>query len=63
MNRMGIAFLILSGIIVIISFMENRGIDKNAIRLDNSIFKTDKTFNITAFFIVGILAVIYAIWW
>jgi len=63
MNRMGLAFLILSAIIVIISLIENRWIDKNAIRLDTSMFKTDKTFNITAFFIIGILAVIYAIWW
>ena len=62
-DRMGLCFLILSALIIIISLLENRGPDKKGIDLEKGLFKTDPIFNISALAVVGILAVIYAVFW
>lgn len=63
MDRMGIAFILLTFVIVIISLVENKEADKKSINIDKALFKTTPAFNIAALFIIGILAVIYAMWW
>lgn len=63
MNRMGLVFLTCSGIMVIISMIENKGDDAKAIQYDNSIFRTSTTFNIASIVITALLAVIYTIFW
>jgi SSS family solute:Na+ symporter len=62
-DRMGLSFLILSGVMILISVMENKGPDKNAINLEKGLFKTSMTFNIATIAIMGMLAVIYAVFW
>lgn len=63
MDRMGIAFILLAIVIIIISLFENKDADKKSIPIDKTLFKTTPAFNIAALFIIGILAVIYAMWW
>lgn len=63
LDRMGIAFIVLTIVIIIISLFDNKEKDKKAIKIDKALFKTSNTFNIAALFIIGILAVIYAMWW
>ncbi|MBC9798176.1 sodium/sugar symporter [Sinomicrobium weinanense] len=63
MNRMGLSFLILSVIIIGISLLENKTDDPKAISFEKGLFKTSPVFNISAILIMGILAVIYTVWW
>lgn len=63
MDRMGICFLIIAAIMVAISLWENKQADKRAIFFDKDLFKTSPIFNIAAIVIMGLLAVIYAVFW
>ncbi|RMG84579.1 MAG: sodium/glucose cotransporter [Bacteroidetes bacterium] len=64
LDRMGICFLLIVAIMVVISLIENKdGADEKAIEVDKSLFKTDMTFNVASLAVIGILAVIYAVWW
>ncbi len=63
MDRMGICFLIIAAIMVAISLWENKQADKRAIVFEKGLFKTSPIFNIAAVVIMGLLAVIYAIFW
>jgi SSS family solute:Na+ symporter len=63
MDRMGICFLIIAAIMVAISLWENKQADKRAIMFDKGLFKTSPIFNIAAVVIMGLLAVIYAVFW
>ncbi len=61
MNQMGISFIILSVIMIIVSMMQNKGEDENAIQLEEGIFQTSSTFKVSTLIICGILAAIYTL--
>lgn len=61
MDRMGWSFLILSALLIIISLVNSKG--KQGEKLDMTLFKTSRLFNISAVVIVAMLAVIYYVWW
>jgi SSS family solute:Na+ symporter len=64
MDQMGLTFLLVSLIIVVISYLESRGVnDPRGIPLKKSMFATSARFNISAFVICVILAVIYTVFW
>jgi len=62
-NRVGISFLILCGVIIIVTLMERKGIDRKAIPLERKLFYTETGFNISAIIVMAIYAVIYLIFW
>ncbi len=64
MNQMAYTFLAVSVIIMIISWIENRGADdKKAIIIKKGMFATSPAFNISAFIICIILTVLYVVFW
>ena len=64
MNQMGYTFLLSSLIIIIVSLWLGKGIDNpRGIVLSKSTFKTGPVFNISAFAIMLILAVLYSVFW
>lgn len=64
LDQMGWTALLTCGIIALISYLENKGKDdKKGISLSKSIFSTSPTFNIGAFVIMILLAVLYGIFW
>lgn len=64
LDQMGRTALLTCGIIALISYLENKGKDdKKGIALSKSIFSTSPTFNIGAFVIMILLAVLYGIFW
>lgn len=64
MNRMGLSFLFLSVITIAISFAQNKNQDDyKAIDYGTHLFKTDWIFNTAALFVIGMLCVIYYVWW
>ncbi|MEZ5196220.1 MAG: hypothetical protein R2764_07435 [Bacteroidales bacterium] len=64
MDQMGLTFLITVAIIVLISYVENRGVnDPKGIPLSRKLFATGPAFNISAFIICLILAVLYSYFW
>ncbi len=62
-DRMGVTFLICSAVLVVWSLVENKSNDPKGIDIEKGLFKTDMTFNLSAFAICGILAAIYALMW
>jgi len=63
LDRMGLTFLFLSALIILISILENKGDDVNAIELDKGLFKTSHAFNLAAIGIVALLSMVYAVFW
>jgi len=64
MNQMAYTFLVVALIIIIISLMEGkRQDDKKAIPLRKGMFATGPVFNISAFVVCTILAVLYVVFW
>ncbi len=64
MDRMGISFLVLSLVIIGVSVFEtSQGKKTKGVEISKGLFKTDSTFNLTSVLILGILAVIYALFW
>lgn len=63
MDRMALIFLANVAVIIGISLMENKGSDKKAIEYGKGIFATSATFNVLSIVIMGLLAVIYAMFW
>ncbi len=64
MNRMGYVFVISVVLIVLISYLENKGRDhENAITLKGAKLAADPVFNLSAFAILGITAALYIIFW
>ena len=64
MHQMGIAFLISCVLIMIISYIDNKGAeDSKAIKLVKGLFDTNATFNISAFAITILVAALYALFW
>jgi len=50
-------------VIYVISNLENKGDDPKGITLSKKLFETDKTFNIAAFSVMLITALLYALFW
>ncbi|MCF8378381.1 MAG: sodium/sugar symporter [Bacteroidales bacterium] len=64
MDQMGLTFVVVSLIIIIISYLENKGKnDKKGIPLSKGMFATSPSFNISAFVVCIILAALYAVFW
>ena len=63
LDRMGIVFLILAAVMIIISLLESKGKDPNAIEYRRNWFHTGTTFNIGSIGICAILAVLYILFW
>ena len=64
MHQMGVTFLLTMGVIVVISYMQNKGTDDpKGIVFEKDLFKTSPQFNIGAFAIMLILVALYAIFW
>ncbi|HXA01430.1 MAG TPA: hypothetical protein VNW99_05540, partial [Cytophagaceae bacterium] len=63
LDRMGYIFLILSGMMILISLSEKQERDLKSIHFTKDLFKTDTVFNVSAVIILIILAVIYGIFW
>ncbi|MFZ4101793.1 MAG: sodium:solute symporter family transporter [Sphingobacterium thalpophilum] len=63
-DRMGFVFIICLLVMFLISIYENRnGIIPNALKVDNSMFRTTPGFAVGALFIIGIIAALYGIYW
>jgi SSS family solute:Na+ symporter len=62
MNRMGICFLLIVGLMAIISIF-GKGETPKQLAWDKEMFKTDQAFNFMAILICAILAAIYALFW
>lgn len=64
MHQMGWTFLITMGIIALFSWLENKGMDdEKGIPLTRALFRTSRTFNISAFIIMLLLAFLYSFFW
>jgi len=64
MHQMGLTFVLVSVIIVIISYIENKGNnDSKALIFRKGMFATGPRFNISAFIVFLILAFLYAYFW
>ncbi|MCF8343276.1 MAG: sodium/sugar symporter [Bacteroidales bacterium] len=64
MNQMAYTFVIVLGIILLLSWIEGKGkVDEKGIKLKKKLFKTGPVFNIGALVIFVILAVLYAVFW
>jgi solute:Na+ symporter, SSS family len=63
LDRMGLCFLIVSALMIVISLIENKGADAKGIPLERGIFRTSMKFNVAAFAVCAILAVIYTVFW
>ncbi|MCB0459341.1 MAG: sodium/sugar symporter [Flavobacteriaceae bacterium] len=64
MDQMGYTFLLTMLIIVLVSYMQNKGNDDvKGIPLTKSLFKTSSEFNIGAFAVMIIIVVLYSLFW
>ena len=64
MDQMGLTALLTMAVIILVSWMENKGKDDSkAIELNKGIFKTSPLFNIGAFATLIILTVVYNLFW
>ncbi len=64
MHQMGLTFILTSIIIVVISYMDGKGVDSpKGIVLTKELFKTSPLFNIGAFVVMIILVVLYSLFW
>lgn len=63
LDRMGYIFLLLSGLVVLITYLEGKGDHPKAIHISRQLFKTDGVFNAAAIGISAILAVLYIVFW
>jgi len=63
MNRVGWCFVAGIVIAVVISLMTPKSTAALRVDIDNVDFKTGTFFNVAALLIVGVLAVLYAVWW
>jgi SSS family solute:Na+ symporter len=63
LHQMGITFLITLLVIFIISYLEGNRNDPKGIILSKKLFHTSSSFNIPAFIVLIITAMLYAIFW
>ncbi|MBY0426950.1 MAG: hypothetical protein K2Q22_15045, partial [Cytophagales bacterium] len=61
--RMGISFFLLTAVMYFVSRQENATNDPKSISFQLDLFKTDNVFNIGAGIILGILLVLYTVFW
>jgi SSS family solute:Na+ symporter len=59
----GALILALSAILIAVLLIEQRGDNDKAVEIDNQIFRTEQSFNISAIAVCGILALIYILLW
>ena len=62
-HRMGLSFVVLSAIVMGISMMESKTDSPKAIELRKGLFDTDKTFNFWSFIVIGLLILIYSVFY
>lgn len=62
LDRMGLVFLISSGLLVVISLLDKNPVGKG-IELSKESFKTQTTFNFMSIVLLLIIAVLYALFW
>lgn len=63
LHRMGYVFLILVGVMVIISLIQPRTGKERSVEVDPSMFKLSKTFAIGSLLVMGIIAALYIVFW
>lgn len=63
LDQMMVSFLIVSAIIIIISFLEKRPIESKGFEISRELFRTDKTFNLLSVIIIIIFSAIYIVFW
>jgi SSS family solute:Na+ symporter len=64
LDRMGVVFLVLAGLMIVISLVEGKGKDHpNSIDISSDLFKTSTAFKIGALIISGITAALYIVFW
>jgi solute:Na+ symporter, SSS family len=64
LDRMGVVFLVLAGLMIVISLIEGKGKDHpKSIDISADLFKTSTAFKIGAFIITGITAALYIVFW
>ena len=63
LNQMGLVFLLLSGLIILLSLLESKTASPKAIIFGVDLFKTGPVFNIASMGIVLILGFIYTVFW
>jgi SSS family solute:Na+ symporter len=64
LNRMGIAFLILSAVIVVVTFRSTPGeSEQKHLVISKASFKTSPLFNVLAFALLGTVAALYIYFW
>ncbi|MBU2952014.1 sodium/sugar symporter [Tamlana agarivorans] len=64
MHQMGITALLTMAIIMLLSYMQNKGADDpKGIEISKELFKTSPLFNIGSFVVCIILTVLYALFW
>ena len=63
LDQMMVSFLLISFVIVIISFLDKKQSENKGLEMSRKIFRTDKTFNLLAIIIILIFSAIYIIFW
>jgi solute:Na+ symporter, SSS family len=64
LDRMGVVFLVLAGMMIVISLIEGKGKDHpKSIEISADLFKTSTAFKIGALIICGITAALYIVFW
>ncbi|MFY0600176.1 MAG: sodium/sugar symporter [Cyclobacteriaceae bacterium] len=64
MNQMGLTTLLSMLVVIIVSYLENKGADdKNGIPISKAFFSTSPAFNIGSFAVMILLAVLYGLFW
>lgn len=62
-DRVGIVFLACTALAIVVSLVQNGGVQEGAVDLDEISFKTQSSFNIAAVVVGLILIALYATWW
>jgi SSS family solute:Na+ symporter len=63
LDQMMVSFLIVSAIIIFISFLEKRPMVSKGFEISRKLFRTDKTFNLLSVIIIIIFSAIYIVFW
>jgi len=63
LHRMGISFVLISIVMIVISLFGDQEKQKKEVIVENSLFKTSTGFNLMSVVVLGLLAVIYALFW
>ena len=62
-DRVGIVFLACTALAIVVSLVQNGGVQEGAVDLDEISFKTQSSFNIASLVVGLILIALYATWW